>query len=145
MAAALVVRQAGQNAVISRDEFTPLLEFEYELPLDLFSPDVHQVVVDIANRRLSVIEADLRIFTPVDTGALLRSLFVKEASVFDPSIGAGYTEEYGVFVEFGNEHFDGYHFFTRLVGAHIARLQSELFALARELQFIGGGFEFFGI
>ncbi len=136
----------ARNAILTRGEFEPpLLEFEYELPLDILPQEAWQTAVEMANERLSVLEGDLRIFTPVDTGALVRSLLTKSASVFDASIGAGYTEPYGWWVNYGTETFDGYHWFERIVQAHIERLQGDLLELARRLAFPGEGIGFFGV
>ena len=114
----------------------PLLEFLWELPLLKFRPEDWQVVVDFANARLIVIENDLRMFTPVDTGQLLESLAVKFASVGDASIGAVYAEterRHGAYVNYGTNTFPGYHFFDRIVLAHLQRLDLDLDILSIQL------------
>jgi len=125
----------------NQDE-APLLEFEWELPLDKFRPERWQVVVDLANDRLLTIEADLRDFTPVDTGQLLDSLAIKFASVFDASIGAVYAEtenRHGWYVDKGwsnpetGASFPGYHFFDRIVQAHLTRLDADIDILSIQL------------
>jgi len=134
--AARLLRLPARN-----QEEVPLLEFEWELPLFKFRQEHWQVVVDLANDRLATIEDDLRAFTPVDTGALLDSLAVKFASVFDASIGAVYAEverRHGWYVNFGwsradGASFPGYRWFDRIVLAHLQRLDLDLDVLSIRL------------